>query len=1185
MSGFTLFKRGECPICGGASKGCRQSTVTDLIFCRDTTANPTNYIHRGEDVHSFGMWQHTEDATAFNEQASEERQRRRREFLEAESRRRQRQIARQLPAVERHRYSEKLLQELPLIDADRENLLQRGFTLEQIASGGYRSVSKFQKVGTGYPANLPGIIKSGFGGGQILNIGGDGILCPIRSQDGLIIGFQVRLHDAVDGRYRWLSSATKKNPDGATPHLNGELPLGLFEPDHFESDSIWMTEGTAIKPSLTRYRLGVPVVGAASGRFSASPEAAKAAVEYLCTKYETRVLTFAVDAGDVINRSGVPERWQDQFKFYQSLGYQCRVAWWGQVAKDSDDVDELADISLINYITPDEFRGIVEEHRTEKPTTKVSIESEGLSSDWAWQQWLRSRKFTPDIKSNEEKFRFPKIPDSDVIVAAKSGLGTGKTEAELELIKACNRGSCILGYRNNLLFQTIERASEIELTIYHLREDDGHALVADSSTHQALCLDSIHHIDGYFADRDIYLDETVSVLIHACNGGTLGEHQARAIKILTHALQVCNRVILLDANLSDLYVDFIAKLAPKKRVIKIENQRKIPPHNIKFIEGVDIEDEVKKRDKSALINVLCSDNVIPWISSDSKELTKVIDKLLKQSGKTGFVLNGDTASEPWAKEFLAKPNKFIQDKKPGYFIISPTAESGISVTIKNYFTDKFSFLTGVLGTNSQHQIMVRLRDNSIPHHVFCPERSMVRDRSKPQNYSVNAFKRVLEDRISQSAMLASIGSDNPDRVNEVIANAISRNNDDWLSFSYTLGALDNFEMDNLRKCLIHALEEAGHNVEIIKWDVNEEFKIKEKIAKEAVQEEYAKELDLAIEYDSVEEAKKIARSNPRKEIQRRIEKTFLIERLPGIKESGIFNANFILDYHIKDQNFIAKQQRYWLLHNLDVSQKRHEVDWYYKAIKEDFFSASMRGTSHLTIWALKELGILGLLDKPFHKDLPEVIEIVEKARTRDDIKLIPGMQPLPAKANGSERIAFITKLLGMIGLKKRLLGKPLINGVQVKCYEIDTASMQTPARLAVLAAVERKFTRWMEEKSQVDWSEAADVTPQQELLTQAQEMANSRATGIALQYGFSANSQAVSTQEKEDTEQWWDKVKKYTFLVVEKLSDGVTAVKEVLNGLSSEEKWGAITGFDHLTPEHFEQFTLLMPDWVDFCNH
>ena len=1091
MSGFNLFKRGQCPICGGASSGCRQSTLTELIFCRDTSANPHGYSYRGDDTWGFGMWQHVDDAEAFSQQAREEREQRRREFLAAEERRRQQQIARQMPAVERDQWYKKLLDHLVLTEADREKLVNRGFTLEQIAGDGYRSVGKFQRVGA-YPFNLPGILASGFGNSQILNVGGDGILCPIRNPDGLIIGFQVRLHDGTDGRYRWLTSATKKNPDGATPHLNGELPLGVFEPNHFEGDSLWMTEGTAIKPSLTRYRLGVPVVGAASGRFSASPEASKAAVNYLCAKYRTKTLTFAVDAGDVINCNGVPERWQQQFTFFQSLGYTCRIAWWGQVAKDEDDIDELLDYSAMTYITPESFWEIVEEHKKPEPdtptdnTTKTNTPTP-TPSDWAWQQWVKSRKFTPDIILDQEKFTFPLLPDKDIIAAIKSGLGTGKTLALIQMMKLYDHiRSMVVGYRNNLLLQTIRRAIKEGVTLYHLREDDGTALLADVYTKLLFCLDSMHLVDGYFTGVDLYIDEIVSVLLHATGGGTLGDNQAKALKILTRALQVCNRVILLDGNLSGIHADFIARLAPSKRLIKVENRRQIAPHTIKIIDGIDDEGEIKKADRSPLIQSMLDPDVKPWVFCDSKERTQILGKILSEKGKQGYVLNSETSEQEWAREFLDDADKFILKYKPDFMILSPTAESGVSVTVKDHFTDKFSFYVGVQGTNSQHQSMFRLRDETIPHYVFCPERSVVQDRSSPQTYSIKQFQKISNDRILQSGVLATQSADNSTRAAEIIGQAIARQNDCWWDFSCQIGALDNYEMLNLRKCLVHALEEAGHDVEIVQWDMNEGITAIEKKAKEEIQKGRAKEIYGAVKYDSIDDARKKARSSPSKDVLRRIEKTFLLDKLPGIDQTSVWSEEFIYQCHIKNKNFIPSIQRFWMVNNLEVSQKRHESNWFYHATREDFHSARVKNLSHDVIWALKQLDICQFIGQEYSKDSPHVTEFLEKLRSRTDIQLALRKSIKPPTATGKERLEIIGSLLSLIGYKNFGVGKKFVGGVRLMHYtakpffvkpegrrsvEDDKAQFDfTAAHAAVITAIASKFTDWMaSDKSRVTW--------------------------------------------------------------------------------------------------------------------
>jgi len=66
MTNWKRFTRGECPICAGARKDCRQSTSSGLIFCRDTEANPFDYVFRGTDSNGFGIWAYKADAESWN---------------------------------------------------------------------------------------------------------------------------------------------------------------------------------------------------------------------------------------------------------------------------------------------------------------------------------------------------------------------------------------------------------------------------------------------------------------------------------------------------------------------------------------------------------------------------------------------------------------------------------------------------------------------------------------------------------------------------------------------------------------------------------------------------------------------------------------------------------------------------------------------------------------------------------------------------------------------------------------------------------------------------------------------------------------------------------------------------------------------------------------------------------------
>jgi Origin of replication binding protein len=1068
MSKFTpTSKANPCLSCGDTKGNCRHQDIEEIILCMAAIGSHKGEIVEGGykviDFTQDGLWavlklDNSQEWTEERRREWSDEQRRRREKLQWQE---QQKLAKLISIPVRNPQYRRIVATLGLNQKHRVSELseRRGLNFEEIDFAVSQGWLVSWKPGVKVDASP---LLSGVAGGQLTGV--IGLAIAAVNPNGEITGFQIASDNRVKfGKYIWLSSASR---GGNGPHLpSGELPVFVWR--HPEAEQIretWLVEGglksliTALKLWFRHGRKDIQIVGAAGANWLGS---INATVEALGT---TNKVVLCPDAGSLTN-SHISGNYRKIIDELTSKGYLIDVAWWGQFEKGKhQDIDELSNTLNFQLITPREFFN---------HTNKVN--------------WLYRRRYTPDIVVNQTEFQFPKLPNNNVVIAAKSGLGTGKTEALIRLIKSSFNRSFLIGYRNNLLLQTGNRANQQGVTIYHLQQDDGISLVADENTNLALCLDSIHHIDGYFDGVDIYLDEAVSVLLHATSGGTLGDEQGKAIAILSKALRECSRVILLDGNLADIYVDFIGKISGKE-VIKIENEAKIKPHNFKFVVGINEECEIKKRDKSPLIKAMLADDVIPWIASDSRMLTNIIDEIFRSADKCGYVLNKDTAGEPWAKEFLLNPDEFIANHKPEYFIISPTAESGVSVTIKNYFTDKFTFFTGVQGTNSQHQMLFRLRDDSITHYVFCPEFSQVRDRSNPGNYSVKAYTEALNSRIIQSAMLAADG--NTDQIMKVIGDAIARSNDDWWALSAELGAIDNYEMDNLRDCLIYALDEVGHSVEIVEDKIDQEFKDKEKSAKEAVQYRYSLELYKAIKFENLELANAAAKSNPNKDTQRRIEKTRLLDRLPEIENSSVWSPEFINKYYIKDRDFIGKQQRFYMLNNFDISKKRSEVSWYYLATKQDFFLGEAKSDSHLKVWALQQLNVLQFLKGEYYKESPEVLELMHKVRTDKEIARALNVKIPKETITKQENISFLSQLLDSIGVNFAKPYQVLVDGVKTRLYTVDQEKLNLPSRIEVLAAVARKFDGYLasEVVSKVKWEEhTSRPEASQEMLQKQQE--------------------------------------------------------------------------------------------------
>ena len=253
----------HCPICDSHDGRCRGGE--EIVLCMSETQDigtingykfrklSKNYLwgiwapHTGEDFNAID-W---ETRKAFREKQAEEKRRQR--------------IARELPPKLRDQQYRQLLSELSLCSMDQGDLVRRGMSKAEINGFQAFSVGQFQRVKDLSP-DLPGVLPGG-----ILNSQG-GYLWPIYDVRGQVVALQLRKRNVdEDNRYIWLSSSTKRNPNGNGPHVNGEIPLAVYK-SFGPYTRIALVEGTGVKPYLLSQRLHLPTIGAAGGLWASSPE-------------------------------------------------------------------------------------------------------------------------------------------------------------------------------------------------------------------------------------------------------------------------------------------------------------------------------------------------------------------------------------------------------------------------------------------------------------------------------------------------------------------------------------------------------------------------------------------------------------------------------------------------------------------------------------------------------------------------------------------------------------------------------------------------------------------------------------------------------------------------------------------------------------------------------------------------
>ena len=341
--------KGNCPICSGARRDCRENTHASLIHCRHDVGTVPGFRFVGTDAHGFNMWA-VDDGTR-RDDADWETQRQQKA---AERERRLRSDAFHFAALlsveERDHNIRKIHGQLGLTTRHRQNLRSRRLSDAEIDAGNFFSIDPWCSV-LGINPQLAGVDLYG----KHLTIGQPGFACPIWDEKRRIIGWQTRFDDAKSNKYRWPTSRSLKRPNGPTAHLqNGELPLTCCRPvSGVKLKSIGLAEGF-LKPYVAAQKLGQIVIGAAGGNLAGSPQQLKAYLDALSLELATTTVDLYPDAGALTNKT-VMGHYERTIKLLQSWGYTVRVAWWGQYTLDQPDIDELENFDTTAYLTTESF--------------------------------------------------------------------------------------------------------------------------------------------------------------------------------------------------------------------------------------------------------------------------------------------------------------------------------------------------------------------------------------------------------------------------------------------------------------------------------------------------------------------------------------------------------------------------------------------------------------------------------------------------------------------------------------------------------------------------------------------------------------------------------------------------------------------------------------------------------------
>ena len=1076
MSLIPSNRNNPCPVCEDTSGKCRQSREDQDYWQCMTYADS----RKGEIVSGYKCIGTTKDRTwaqfrLDNSQEWSDQQRQNRQ--QENQRRRQKQASeheqrrrRSLSALQRHEQYTQLLAELTLHPDDKADLIRRGFTHEQIELSGFKSIGRYQQLQSRYSGLLPGISR-----GNRLIIADQGYLCPIRNTEGLIVACQVRLRilpTTETSRYRWLSGGEQTlhlYPEGCKPE--GELPLAVFRPQG-TPEGIALAEGTGAKPFLVSQRLNLFTIGAAGGQWASSLELFRATLEKAATEVSGKSIKIFPDAGDILNQS-VMSRWQRVINLLEEWGWEVAIGWWGQANKSDRDIDELDLEELIHHTT---VEYISSKEFLELNKAKATNQKKGFSKGYpekAKEAWHAAKRFTADIQKASQWCDGWKLPPSNSIFFGKAGLGRGKTSQLrkwVEYWKQQSKGFICLGYRNTLLHQLCSDKKDKNgnpkgLGFYHLQDKDAALMRHDPSGGIALCVDSLWRFKPEeFDDKILILDEVMSVIRHLLHSPTV-KGRDNILELFQEALQRASQVVCLDGCMADWAVKYLHDLAPGKKIIRAENTFQGDKPTVNFLVGtVDIDEKVKKNDRSPWLEYLLNHCAVPAVCSDSQVFIESLDNLLSEQGLKTLRVDSKTVPEKYVKEFLNDCNAYIEKEQPDAILYTPSAESGVDISISSYFTAHVGFFFGVLGVDSILQMLGRIRDAKCTKFVWVREWVAQSEQTHSRSPFAKRVGQSIEKMLSCDITDTVSGIERDQDIVTKLLAIIQGSKNPHFEASNQIQAITNYEKSNLRECVLESLKASGYSIRMCTLNPSEDSKERVKAATEATKRQNCHDIFTA-EKIAPEFADELSKKfDARWEDRVKVIQASYRGRLPGIDDTPSWTEDFIYKIRYDSPDFISQQELFWMYQHPEEANRMNQERYHRIAQKERTFIGNIRSRM-ARVRALRAINFEQFLDpeKTWMEDSPELVQLVEQCR---DEKITAALGRHPGKQSN---IRFLGSLLKMIGLKHKGQKVKSEDG-DYRIYHLDRDTLSDPDRRNALQCLDRRWENYLKKEVEVlDW--------------------------------------------------------------------------------------------------------------------
>ncbi len=434
--------------------------------------------------------------------------------------------------------------------------------------------------------------------------------------------------------------------------------------------------------------------------------------------------------------------------------------------------------------------------------------------------WGLSSKYPANVTINtrylSDAIRLP----SEGLVVLWSGMGTGKTELLARLRKEAPTERFLnIGHRVNLMKNLSERLS----TQMYSEISQGQLAKAVSLS---ITVDSLYKLQTQFNEYGcVFIDEACQNLAHLLHSNTCKEHRAEILEVLEYIIGKAKLVVLADAHMNDVTVDFFRAMRRSGEVpFIIKNEYKQAGREVNFYEDKDSSALVAKISTALMLGLKI------MVVSDSKKFIKKLetamtvkvddekslfepDELANSAHNNQlriWSIHADNSGSEENKAFIKDISKEV--KNVDALLASPSLGTGVDICDYHFDAVFGAFHAVSQSATECVQALHRYRPQ-VALHIWVATRP-------PFGYQETNVQKIKERILELNQMTAFLI-----RVDKKSGKRGAEK--DWALNAYCeIEAQQNYSINNLREELMTLLEEMAYKITTIESDSDAMVKTK-----------------------------------------------------------------------------------------------------------------------------------------------------------------------------------------------------------------------------------------------------------------------------------------------------------------------------------------------------------------------